>query len=118
MAKSAAGMEAAMAAEERELSHRYAKVLISDFIMAKTFEEAITADDIKELKDDQLKMVIQFIKRLNAVIEVNDQILVELSKGLSSARTMIMGLDYLKYHMPTSWLQVEKFICSTVATSS
>ena len=96
MAKTAAGVDAAMATEERELSHRYVKVLSSGFIMAKTFEEAVTADDIKELKDDQLKMIVQFIRRLNAVIEVNDHILVELDKGLSSAHAMIMGLDYLK----------------------
>ena len=111
MAKSAAGLEATMATDERELSHRYVKVLSSDFSMAKVFEETVAVDDVKELKEDQLKMIIQFIKRLNAVIAVNGEILVELNKGPSSSRNMSMGLGYLKYHMVTSWLQVEKFIC-------
>ena len=117
MAKTAAGMEAAMATEEREFSHRYVKVLSSDFSMAKVFEETVTVDDVKELKEDQLKMIIQLIRRLSAVIEVNGHTLVELNKGLSSARNMIMGLDYLKYHMATSWLQVGKLILSLIHIS-
>ena len=51
-AKSAAALEAAMPSEEREFSHRYVKVLSSDFQMAKVFEETITVEDVKELKED------------------------------------------------------------------
>ena len=110
-AKSAAALEAAMPSEEREFSHRYVKVLSSDFQMAKVFEETIAVEDVKELKEDQLKMIIQFTKRLNAVISVNAEIIVELNKGLSSSRNKTMELGYLRYHRATSWLQVEKFIC-------
>jgi hypothetical protein len=96
--------------EHREFSHRYVKVLSSDFKMAQTFEAAITQEDVVQLSDEQLKMIIRYIRGINSVIEVDPQVLIGINQGLVQARATVSSLAYLKYHMPVAWLQLEKFI--------